>query len=84
MPHVVHSHVQQVVAQCDIEYVAQVNVLQSQINNLEADIYSMFGSMSGEEMQNLVQTVNELKAQMAQMIKQYQPAVPVPPTESWI
>lgn len=50
-----------------------MNAFLSQLITLKAYIHSMFRSMFWEEMQNSVQMVNELKAKMAQTIKQYQP-----------
>lgn len=73
MPYMVHSHIEQAVAQCDAAHLTRMNAMQKQINTLEGYLHAMFGSMYEEEMHNLVQTINELKAQMAQMIKQYQP-----------
>lgn len=44
----------------------------------------MFGSMTGDEIKNLVQTVNGMKAQIAKLIVQCQAPAPVVPLELWM
>lgn len=50
MPYVVHSHVEQAVAQCDAAHLTRMNAMQKQINALEGYLHAMFGSIYEEEM----------------------------------
>lgn len=68
MPPVVHYNVQQDIAQLPPEFLGQTGILQSHVNTLEGYIHDMFGSMSGDEMKNLVQIINDMNAQITQMI----------------
>lgn len=65
MSHVVHSHVQQAIEQLQAELLGQISILRNHVNTLEGYYHDMFGSMSEEEMKNIVQIGNAIKAQIA-------------------
>lgn len=60
----IQSHAQWVVDQLNKVILSQITTLHGQVNMLERDFQDMFGSMSAGKMRNLVQTINDMKAQI--------------------
>lgn len=78
----VHSHVHQAEEQLMARLRGYTFTLHDQVNTLESYFNDMFGSLSGVEVSNIVQTVIDMKKQIALLTTQYNCTVPPPTLES--